>query len=309
MSQLQVPPELSRQPATPSAYLALAVGLLVIGASGILVRLAGAPGPVSGFYRMAIGWLMLTAILMGRGRAPKFSSHAFVWAALAGLFFGLDLIFWTSGIMLSGPTKPTLLANTTPLWVGLGAMLLYKERHPQMFWVSLLVAFTGAAMVVGSDLLQAPELGLGSAFGLVSAFFYSGFFLAAQRGRERTTALNFAWASTLSSSMVLLAAVWLLGQDLSGYSRQTILVFVLMGVVIQLIGWLLITYAQGHLPASIISPTLLGQPVLTGLFSALLFGESFSAWEVLGAILVLGGVFLVHKSKRSGKDRDDQPGE
>lgn len=307
MSQLHVPQGRISQPASIRNYLALAAGLLVIGASGILVQVADAPGPVSGFYRMGIGWLVLSVFVVGRGRGPQMSPRAFGWAALAGLFFGLDLTFWTSGIMLSGPTKPTLLANTTPLWVGLGAMLLFRERHSPMFWAGLVVALSGAALVVGDDLLQSPELGLGSAFGLVSAFFYSAFFLAAQRGRAQTNALSFAWASALASALVLLAAAVILGQDLSGYSRQTIMAFVLMGVVIQVVGWLLITYAQGHLPASIISPTMLGQPVLTGLFSVLLFGERFSTWEVLGAVLVLGGVFLVHRSKRLRKDRHDPP--
>ena len=42
------------------AYLALGLGLTIIGFSAIFVRLADAPGIVSGFYRMLIGALLLT---------------------------------------------------------------------------------------------------------------------------------------------------------------------------------------------------------------------------------------------------------
>ena len=35
----------------------------------------------------------------------------------------------------------------------------------------------------------------------------------------------------------------------------------------QLLGWLAINYAQGHLPASLVSPSLLGQPVVTAILA------------------------------------------
>jgi len=154
-------------------------------------------------------------------------------------------------------------------------------------------------VLVGNDLLQSADVGIGSAFGLVSALFYSGFFLVAQQGRKQTDVLSFIWVSTLVSAVVLLTACVLLGQDLTGYEGRTVVFFVLMGVVIQVIGWLLITYAQGYFPASILSPTMLGQPVLTGLYSMMVFGERFSIMEFFGGLLVLGGVFLVHRSKHS----------
>jgi drug/metabolite transporter (DMT)-like permease len=57
-----------------------------------------------------------------------------------------------------------------------------------------------------------------------------------------------------------------------------------------------INYAQGYLPASIVSPTLLGQPVVTAIVAAILLGEQFTTWQIVGGILVLLGVYLVHRS-------------
>ena len=48
-------------------------------------------------------------------------------AALGGLFFAGNLAFWASGVLLSGATNPTLLLNTAPLWVGLGAVILWED--------------------------------------------------------------------------------------------------------------------------------------------------------------------------------------
>lgn len=293
-----IPPNSQTASAAPvRAYLALGGGLLILGASPILIRAADAPGPVSSFYRMGIGWLVLSGLILQRGKLKMLTAPAVRWAALAGLFFGLDMTFWSSGIMLVGPTKPTLLANTTPLWVGLGAIIFYKERHKPLFWIGLAVALSGAVLIVGRDVRVDSSLGLGSLFGLISAFFYGSFFLAAQRGRKLTDSLTFVWISTLVSTVLLFLITVIFRQPLVGYPRQTIILFILMGIIIQVVGWLLITFAQGYLPASIISPTLLGQPVLTGVFAALIFGEVLNLSDLVGGAAVLGGVLLVHFSK------------
>ena len=121
------------------AYSALAVGVLIIGFSAIFVRLANAPGVVSAFYRMSIGSLvMVTPFMWQVKRSKEKLPTRGVWLAVGGgIFFGLDLIAWTTGIMLSNATIPTLMANTAPLWVGLGALLVFRERQTPRFWLGL----------------------------------------------------------------------------------------------------------------------------------------------------------------------------
>jgi drug/metabolite transporter (DMT)-like permease len=288
--------------APASAYLGLISGLLVITFSPILLRMAEAPGPVSGFYRMAICWLVLTPWFIKRLRENNYTFAGLRPAILAGLFFGGDLIQWTTGVMLAGPTIPTLFGNTTPLWVGLGALLLFKEKLKPSFWVGLALAFTGAVLIAGTGDSQNEHLLEGVLLGLGAGIFYGGFFLAAQRGRERVDPLSFLWVVSFVSSLVLLLTAAVLGQPLTGYSLNTVLIFLAMGVVIQVAGWWLISYAQGLLPASVISPTLLGQPVLTGVLAVPLLGEILSPTEIFGGIIVIIGIYLVHRSKQPGKD-------
>ena len=39
-----------------------------------------------------------------------------------GVFFAGDMALWSTGVMLACVASPTLLANTAPIWVGLGAV-------------------------------------------------------------------------------------------------------------------------------------------------------------------------------------------
>ena len=152
------------------AYLALAGGVIILGLSAPMVRGANAPGVVTSFYRMTIGALALTPWgIAAVRRLPR--PQALTWAVLGGLLFGSALALWATGITLSGATMPTLMANTSPIWVGLGARLFFKERQPYGFWLGVLVALVGAGLVLGADLNDAVLIGLGTAMGLGGAIF------------------------------------------------------------------------------------------------------------------------------------------
>lgn len=281
------------------AYVALAIGLFSIGFSAILVSLAEAPGTVSAFYRMAVAAMVVALPFLSQAsqRKDPMPSRGVKLALLGGLLFALDVSFWTTGITISGATTPTLMANTAPLWVGIGSMLIFREKLKPMFWFGLVLAMFGALLVLASALSQAPALGLGTFFGLLAAVFYGAYYLVTQRGRIYLNTLSFFWISTATAAVVLTAINFILGNPLIGYSVQTYLSFLGLGLIAQTLGWLTINYAQGYLPASIVAPTLLGQPVVTAFFATILLDESLGIGSIIGGILVLTGVYIVHRSR------------
>ena len=285
-------------PSRFSAYLALGVGILSLGFSAIFVRWANAPGIVTSFYRMAIATALLAWPFYRRVKATgSLSRRGLRFAVLGGLFFTGDLALWATGVVMSGATNPTLLANTAPLWVGLGALVLFRERLKAMFWVGLLLAMTGAAVILGLDSLRAVSFGLGTLFGLLAGIFYGGYFLITQRGRETLDSITYFWPAAVSSTLGLLILCLALRQPLTSYPASAYLNFLALGVVSQVFGYLSINYALGHLPASIVAPTMLGQPVVTAIVAGPLLGEALSLWQVLGGLAVLAGVYVVHRSQ------------
>lgn len=282
------------------AYAALFIGVLVLSASAILTDLADAPGSVVSFYRMAIGTAVLTIpfALRARGRNISLKSKGLWLAVLAGVFFGLDLAAWATGITYAGATIPTLLGNMAPVIVGLGAWLIFKEKLHIGFWLGLAVALIGVIAVLNLNLNGVMGVDAGALFGLLSAFFYGSYLLVVQKGRDNLDAVSFFWIAALSSTITLLILVFILGDPLTGYSSFSYWNFIGLGVVVQGIAWLLINYAQGFLPASIVAPTLLLQPVLTPFLAGPILGETFTAQQWLGGATVLLGIIIVYRSRQ-----------
>jgi drug/metabolite transporter (DMT)-like permease len=220
-------------------------------------------------------------------------------ALVGGLFFACDLIFWNTGVLISGAANPTLMGNTAPIWVGLGALLFFRERLGRTFWLGLLIAFSGAIAIIGLDAMQG--VGLGTLFGLLAGLFYGMYFLVVQRNRQKLDALTSFWLSAVSASSILFLATFLLGQPLTGYSPFSYLSLLGLGLIPQVGGQLAVSFALGYLPASLVSPMLLIQPILTALLAIPLLGQPLSLWQIAGGIVVLAGIYVVHISQQRPK--------
>lgn len=282
-------------------YLALGFGILALGMSAMFVRWAAAPGAVNGFYRMFFAALIVLPglfVLRSRRRAGLFSEGA-GFAALAGAGFALDLALWNTSVRLTTAANAVLLANIAPLWVGLGALWFFREKLGRSFWAGLLLALAGTFLISGSDFLLRPHLALGDALALGASLGYAGYYLAAQLGRRSLDSLSFFWIYTASCAVLLFFTSLLLRQPLLGYSLRTYGWFLALALVTQVGGYLAVVYAIGHLSASVVSPTMLGQPLVTALLAIPLLGEPLNWTQIVGGAVMIAGVGLVHRSRRT----------
>ncbi len=295
-------------PASPKnllPYIALGAGILALSLSGMYVRWAQAPGIVTSLYRMLTAALVLLPVIVARsrGRGVRGTASAraawawIVFPAAGGLFTALDHSTWSTAIGSTQVANATLLNNIAPLWVALYAALVWRERLRGRFWLGLAVTLVGAVLVLGSGLLFSPQQTGGNLLALVSSLFYAAYFLVTQRGRSRLDALTYVWLVTVFAAVSLLAASLLLRLPLAGFPPQTWLIFLAAALVSQVGGYFSIAYALGHLPASVVSPTMILQPVLTALLAYIFAGEALAPMQWVGGLLAVGGITLVNISR------------
>lgn len=285
--------------ANPRAYVALITGAVLIGFSPVLIRISGAPGVVSAFYRLLIGTLVLLVpfvvqLLRGRSRVTR---RGFVFAALAGLCFMLDMSIWSTGIMKTNVTIPTLAGNLSPFWVGLASIALFKQRPSAYFWFGLVLAFSGVALMVLRDFYAPQGMLQGVVYGLVSGMFYAAYIMLGHQGRKHLDTLSYLFIATLSAALFLAASVKFTGHSFTGYSAYSYGIFIIMGVCFQAVAWFLIAYSQGYLPATLVSPTLLSQPVIAAVAAYFIAGEELGTWQIMSGIVVVVGIFLIYYPK------------
>ncbi len=278
--------------------MALVFGMLGISMSAIFIKWADVPGPISGFYRMLIATSIIALPFARHAKSQgPFSRRHLAIAALAGLFFAGDVASFGTAVLITSAASATLLGNTAPLWVGVGAMVVFRETLPPAFWVGLLIAMFGVFSIIGQDFVANPHLGAADLLGLVSGFCYGMFLLATERARLRLPSLASWWVSSAASLAGLFVLSMAMGFPLIGYSPTALWNLVALALVTQVGGWLSLNYALGHLRASVVAPTLLAQPVLTAIIAIPLLNQPLGQVQVIGGALVLSGIFIVHRIK------------
>ncbi|WP_243346345.1 DMT family transporter [Parabacteroides sp. FAFU027] len=277
-------------------YLLLLAGILCISWSAILVKLAGISGLSSGFYRMFIGTLGVIPFWLYY-RKPITDWRGVRVAMLCGTFFAIDIALWNSSIMLSKAAISTLLANLAPVWVGVGAILILKEKPGRIFWTGTAISLLGVSIIIGIDQIASSKLNLGNTLAIIASMFYGAYLLIARKGRVNLDTISFTTISMASSSVVLGLICLFSSTPLWGFSTQTWLSLAALGLVPQLLGWLAINYALGHIKQTVASVSLLSQSVFTALFSVPILGEYLTVREIGGAAVVLSGIYLVNRKK------------
>jgi drug/metabolite transporter (DMT)-like permease len=280
-------------------YLALFIGIICLSFSAMFGKWANAPGPVIGFYRVGIATLILLPLFFYRKRknGVKFPMAILLLPIVGGIFTALDHGTWNSSLRYTSAANATLLGNTAPLWVALFAWLVFRQKLRGLFWVGLAFALAGVVIVLGSDFILHPSIGLGDMLAITAGVFYAGYFLVTERGRKKMDTLSYVWLVDLIAAFTLLLISLGMRMPLTGYPTQTYLAFLGAALVSQVGGYLSIGYALGHLPASIVAPTLIGQPVVTALLAIPLLGEALRTQQWIGGLVVLLGIYLVHRSR------------
>ena len=279
------------------AYLALGVGVLSLSFSAMFVRWANAPGPVTAFYRMLFSVFMLLPFFLPRLKGNSAITSSAIWfPLLAGVFTACDLALWTSSLSYTTAANATLLGNTAPLWVALGAWLILKQKLSSAFWRGLAITLAGAALIMGTDFILHPRFGVGDVMAIFTGFFYGGYFLFTEKSRIHFDTIMHIWLVGIGASVALFAINLAFQYPLTGFDKNTWLIFITTAFVSQLIGYMALAYALGHLPASIVAPTMVLQPVVTALLAIPLLREIPGVWQGIGGIIALIGIYIVNRS-------------
>jgi drug/metabolite transporter (DMT)-like permease len=268
---------------------ALTGGILATACAPILVRWAGVPGPASALYRLLFAALVIVPLWLVRRRTWPVQRDV-IWAAGAGALLAANFAFLNSALLLTTAATATLIAGSAPLWVGIGSLLIFRQRLPARYWGGLAMALVGMTVVLGGSALWPPKLGLGESLAMATSFCYAAYLLIISRIRTRLDTLSIAALGSLSGVATLLAVALGMGIPLTGYDARTWAALLAVGLVSHVGGLLGIGFALGRIPATTVSVALLGIPVLAALLAVPLLGEPLDLGIIVGGLLILGGI-------------------
>ncbi len=281
-----------------------ALGFIVFGAAmvsftSVFVELAHVGPTVSAFYRMLFGGIILLAITLIRGDRLWFGMKSLAIPFLCAFLFSLDLFFWHRSINYVGPGLATILGNMQVFFVAMLAVWFLKEKLGWRLMVAIPFAVLGLFMIVRTGWGQQDgTVKLGVLYGLLTALCYALYILTLRKSQSAEQKLryalipNMAWICMLSA-VLLGITVWIEPEaHFAIPDLQTWGALIGLGLMGQVLGWVSISKGLPDVNASIAGLALLLQPALAFMWDILIFDRPTTALEYVGAVIVLGAIYL-----------------
>jgi drug/metabolite transporter (DMT)-like permease len=214
---------------------------------------------------------------------------------------GLAMVHFTyfKTISLTNVATAILLEYLAPILVLVVGVVFMKHRFTWALPVGVALSVGGCALVVGAfgggGVVVSPA---GITWGLASAVFFATYSLLGTVAADR-----YSPYTTLVWGLAFATLFWLVvlgpARVLALFAEpQTAAAVIFMAVVSTIVPFAAFLIALRHIAPTNATVTSTVEPVIAGVGAFLLFGESFSAVQIAGGVMVIVAIIIVQFSDR-----------
>lgn len=261
--------------------------------AAIFVKWSAAPATVISMYRMYLACVLLAPMAwFNRHEWRKLSVSEWSYLILAGMLLATHFALWFESLKLTTVASSMIIVALQPLVSLIGGYLIYREKTTWHGLAAIGLSMVGIVLVAWGDFggHHLTTL-LGDLLSLLCIIALVSYMLI---GQHHVKQISF-W--TYSFSVFLIAGVTLNGFNLlthtpvTGYSAHEWGIFWLLAIF-PTAAHVIYNYLLKYVNTTVISMSMLGEPVGAILLAIPLLGEQVTALQLVGGVIVLGGVGL-----------------
>jgi drug/metabolite transporter (DMT)-like permease len=288
------------------------ISSVILSTTGIFVRYLTInyhmPALVLALWRAIFVTLTLIVVLgAGKRQLLSLSRSQLGYLAIYGLVLAVFNSIWTLSVSINGAAVATVLVYCSAAFTAVLGRIFMDESLGWVKILAVILCLGGCYLTAGAyDPAVWNSNLVGIITGIVSGLAYAVYSLmgrsAAQRGLNPWSTLLFAF---LFAAGFLLIANLTIGSFLPGGAQKPADIFWLGSAVK---GWAIIfALAAGptvvgfgmylvslsRLPSSVANLIVTSEPVFTSIFAYFILGEVLTGIQMVGAVLILGGVLFL----------------
>jgi drug/metabolite transporter (DMT)-like permease len=295
---------LARLEARTPPLLALAVAIVAVSTSAILARWSAADAVILAFYRVLLTTLLIAPLVFTRyrGEFDAFGPRDLLVAGLTGAALAVHFSAYFESLEWTSVAASVTLVQSQPVFVALGAALVLSERIGVRKAAGIAVAVVGIVAMSASEFVSGAAVAgsrplFGNALAVLGALMAAIYVLVGRSLRQRVALVPYVMVVYSACALTLLVVALLQDLPLTGYPTREWLIFLGMAVGPGLFGHTVINWALEHVESSVVSVSLLGEPVGATLLGMLLLAEIPGVTTVAGGAVVLFGIYITSTAR------------
>lgn len=297
------------QPSRWQIGIVLVTGIIGVSLAAIWIRLAVSlviPESTVGFSLfLAASRLIVAALILLPTRSklkfPEINSSAYYYAIAAGICLAIHFATWITSLSYTSIAASTVLVTTNPIWVGLFSWWWYKEKLTYQAILGMAIALGGGLIMAIADNDSSSSYSnviLGdflALFGAVMSSLYIIFGSQAQRRGLNTR--DYVAIAYPTAAIILFPLPLLYRTSYFGYTPLVYLYIFLMAVISQAIGHSSLNWTVRWISPTLLSLSLLFEPIVASCIGAIVFEEIPSPSLFLGGLIILLGIAIFLTTK------------
>lgn len=272
------------------------VGLLGVSLSSIFVRLADGPSVVTAACRLLWTVLLLTPVALGkksvRSEMAGADKRSILLCIASGICLAVHFTSWFESLKHTSVASSTAIVCTEVIWVSLGYCLFMKGKMNWKVNLCIAVMVAGSMLIAFSDSMAGEGHLYGDILAVVGAISVAGYTLIGKEMRKSMTTTAYTYIVYTTCAVVLVGAVLFQGYGLQDFSIRTVGAGFFLALVSTIMGHSVFSWCLKYFSPSFVSGARLCEPVIASIIAVFLFQEIPAVMQVLGGIVVLGGVFV-----------------
>ena len=259
--------------------------------TGMLVKKVGTDVTVitTLFYRFlfSVPLLLIFAIIARKSQFLKIEQKK---TLLLRIIFGLSGIsFWFLAIRSMPLGQATTLFQSSVIFVTLLSPFLLNEKVGWFRWAAVLTGLIGIIIVTDPF---SSAMSIAVIYGILAASSGAILAILLRRLGRRDKPTSIALWYNFSGTIVIAVIIIIMPKQLSSIGGQTLIDLILLGVVASVLQ-IFFTTAYKYLDAVVVSSMRYIQIPLSGFAGYLLFSESMSLNQILGAIIIICSCLVI----------------
>lgn len=284
-----------------------AVGFMILltfswGLNGVAAKLANEGyNPIFlNVARSAIGGVLVFLWCRYRG-IPLFRNDGTLWAGIAaGLLFGGEFTLIFVGLEYTTVARSSLLVNTMPFWILIGAHFLLGERMSVQKLLGLLLAFGGVVLIFSDKLsIPGPDALTGDLFSLGAGLLWALTTLVIKGTKLSTASAEKVLLYQLAvSALMAIPLVPLAGPMLREVAPLATGALLFQAIYVVAFTYILWFWLMRRYPAAGLSSFTFLTPAFSVICGWLLLDEPLT-WKIFLALGLIGaGLIIVNRPVR-----------
>ncbi|MBE9029709.1 DMT family transporter [filamentous cyanobacterium LEGE 11480] len=250
--------------------------------------------------RMSLAALLLTPqFWLNQSSIPWHNHRAIAYAVGAGITLAIHFAAWVTSLSYTSIAASTVLVTTTPIWTTLTCRVYFKEAMSNWSILGLAIACSGS-LRIATDHMQtasAADPMLGNSLALIGAVMATAYLLLGRCAQQNGLATShYSLLAYSTAAIVLLPLPLLNGVSYFGYAPMTYGWFILLAIVPQLIGHTSFNWAIRHVSPSLVTLTILAEPIGASWLGYLIFQEIPTTQTLQGSGMILSGITIASLS-------------